>query len=278
MICRRTATEVSADDRQDGGPVSRRELPAGHLWVEGGGSDGPAPTLVLLHGLGATGEVWAGLHGLLDGRWPGRWVIPDLAGHGRSGHAAAYSFGRHAADVATLCLPDERVLVVGHSMGGVVGLALASGWFGVTVAGVVGLGIKVSWTEAELARAAELARRPPRWFERREEAAERFLRVAGLHGLAPPDGELVASGLASGDRGWRLAADPATAGVGAPDMAGLLAAARAPVRLARGEHDGLVTLAELRRLDPGAAELAGLGHNAHVEDPERVLDLAEQLV
>jgi hypothetical protein len=60
-------------------------------------------------------------------------------------------------------------------------------------------------------------------------------------------------------------------------MAGLLAAAREPVRLARGQSDGLVTLAELHRLDPDAVELAGLGHNAHVEDPARVLALAEQV-
>jgi pimeloyl-ACP methyl ester carboxylesterase len=270
-------SEVPVDDGRDGGLVSRRELGAG-LWTEDGDLDGSAPTLVLLHGLSATGEVWAGLRGLLDGRWPGRWLVPDLRGHGRSSHAAAYSFGQHAADVAALLRPGEPVVVVGHSMGGVVGLALASGWFGVDVAAAVGIGIKVSWTEAELARAADLARRPARWFEHRDEAAARFLRVAGLEGLAAPDSDLVVSGLASGDQRWRLAADPASAGVGAPDMTGLLAAARAPVRLARGESDGLVTLAELRRLDPDAVELTGLGHNAHVEAPERVLDLAEQML
>jgi pimeloyl-ACP methyl ester carboxylesterase len=47
---------------------------------------------------------------------------------------SAYSFGQHAADVAALLRPGEPVVVVGHSMGGVVGLALASGWFGVDVA------------------------------------------------------------------------------------------------------------------------------------------------
>jgi pimeloyl-ACP methyl ester carboxylesterase len=60
-------------------------------------------------------------------------------------------------------------------------------------------------------------------------------------------------------------------------MRSLLAAANAPVRLARGEFDGLVSLAELRRDDPDALELSGLGHNAHVEDPERVLRLAERM-
>jgi pimeloyl-ACP methyl ester carboxylesterase len=253
--------------------MSRQALGPGHLWVQEGGRG--EPTLLLLHGLGASGEVWAGVRDLLDQHWPGRWVIPDLRGHGRSGHAPSYSFGGYAADVATCFKAGERVLVLGHSMGGVVGLALASGWFGVWVVGVTGIGIKVSWTTAELARMADLSQRPIRWFGSREEAATWFLRVAGLDGLVPPTGELAASGIVEAGGRWRLAADPATLAVTAPEMRGMVTAAKAPVRLACGESDGLVTVAELRRYDPDAVQLSGLGHNAHVEDPERVLRLAE---
>ena len=40
------------------------------------------PTLILLHGLGVNGAVW---HPFVEAlRWPGRVVIPDLRGHGRS--------------------------------------------------------------------------------------------------------------------------------------------------------------------------------------------------
>lgn len=106
----------------------RQAVGPGRLWVQEGGRG--EPTLLLLHGLGASGEVWAGVRDLLDQRWPGRWVIPDLRGHGRSGHAPPYSFGQYAADVAMRFTAGERVLVLGHSMGGVVGLAPASGWFG----------------------------------------------------------------------------------------------------------------------------------------------------
>ena len=48
----------------------------GDLRVQGGG-DGD-PVLLLLHGLGATGDVWAGGGPLLAQRWPGRWLAPDL--------------------------------------------------------------------------------------------------------------------------------------------------------------------------------------------------------
>jgi pimeloyl-ACP methyl ester carboxylesterase len=72
--------------------------------------------------------------------------------------------------------------------------------------------------------------------------------------------------------------DAATFGVGAPDMPALLAAAEAPVLLARGQHDGLQTTEQLRALDPTAVELPGLGHNAQVEDPEAVWNLVRPLL
>jgi pimeloyl-ACP methyl ester carboxylesterase len=56
------------------------------LRVHDGGSDGGSgePVLLLLHGLGATGHVWEGWRPLLARRWPGRWLAPDLPGHGGS--------------------------------------------------------------------------------------------------------------------------------------------------------------------------------------------------
>ena len=38
----------------------------------------------------------------------------------------------------------------------------------------------------------------------------------------------------------------------------------------------MVSLAEMQALDPQAALLPGLGHNCHVEAPERVWDLFER--
>src|SRR6266545_2132682 len=64
------------------------------VWVRGAAGDGPL--LVLLHGLGATGQVWDGV----AARWPGGWVIPDLPGHGRSDRLPRYSFGSMAAELA----------------------------------------------------------------------------------------------------------------------------------------------------------------------------------
>jgi pimeloyl-ACP methyl ester carboxylesterase len=150
----------------------------------------------------------------------------------------------------------------------VVGLALASGAFPVPVQAVIGLGIKVAWAGDELDRARALARRPPAWFASRDEAATRYLRVSGLAGLVAAGGPAVDAGLREQDGRWRLAMDPGAFAVGAPDMPLLLARSRAPVTLARGEHDAMNTAEQLTRLGVPAVTLPGLGHNAHVENPQ----------
>ncbi|WP_433392365.1 alpha/beta fold hydrolase [Micromonospora sp. KLBMP9576] len=239
---------------------------------ESGDRDGRR-VLLLLHGMGATGDVWLPWAPLLERRWAGRWLAPDLAGHGCSPPLPRYSFPALAARIAAGLEAGDRLVVLGHSLGGVVGLALAARGGGLPVDAVVGIGIKAVWSPAELAKAADLAARPVTWFDSRDEAGRRYLRVAGLTGLLAPDHPAVLAGLRQvGDR-WRLAMDPAAFGVGEPDLPALLAATDVPVLLARGEHDPMVTDAQLHGLGVPVATLPGLGHNAHVEDPQAVLGL-----
>ncbi|MFD7654601.1 alpha/beta fold hydrolase [Actinosynnema sp. NPDC059797] len=224
---------------------------------------GDGPLLVLLHGLGATGSVWRGA----AETWPGAWLAVDLPGHGRSAPAARYSFGSLAAAVASV-VPAGPVAVLGHSLGGVVALALASGWFGVDVRAAGGLGVKLRWTPEELSRAAALAAKPARVFPTREEAGGWAAKLAGV---PLPDAVVEAPG------GWRAALDPAAFGVGAPDVDGLLAAARCPVVLAAGSEDHLCPPEHLTAADPGGIVLPGVGHNAHVEQPASIKPVLERL-
>ncbi|HWF79471.1 MAG TPA: alpha/beta hydrolase [Streptosporangiaceae bacterium] len=233
------------------------------------------PLLLLLHGLGATGDVWDAWRPLLARRWPGRWIAPDLPGHGGSPPLTKYTFDSFAAAVAGVVAPGADVIVLGHSLGGVVGLALASGMFPVSVRAVIGLGIKTDWTAQELDRAQAVARRPLAWFASRDEAAARYLRVSGLDGLLPADDPAVDAGLIEQDGQWRLAMDQAAFAVGAPDMAKLLTRSVAPVTLARGEHDPMNTDQQLAKLGVKAVTLPGLGHNAHVQDPELAITLLD---
>ncbi len=230
------------------------------LHVECGGN---GPLLVLLHGLGATGEVWD----RVARSWSGSWLVPDLPGHGRSSRLDRYSFGSLAAAVATV-IPREPVAVVGHSLGGVVGLALASGWFGVEVTTCVGVGIKARWTDEELAKAAALAAKPAKVFATEEEAAERAAKMAGVplrHGVSEADG------------GWAPSLDMRAFGVGRPDMAGLVVAARAHVVLAAGENDPMSPREHLEELVPAPVVFPGAGHNVHVESPSSLSALLAQV-
>ena len=240
------------------------------LRVRGGGVG--EPLLLLLHGLGATGDVWSGWAPVLEHRWPGRWLAPDLPGHGGSAALPAYTFEALAEAVSPLVEPGGRTVVLGHSLGGVVALALAAR---LPLAGVVGLGIKVAWRDEELDRAQALARRPVTWFGSREEALARHLKVSGLAGLLDADDPAVRAGVREEGGRWRPALDPQAFGVGAPDMAALAASSSAPVVLARGEHDPMNTDEQLNRLGRPVVTLAGLGHNAHVEDPARCVALLD---
>src|SRR6516225_8353179 len=179
---------------------------------------------------GGTGEpvllLWQGWWPLLTERWPGRWLAPDLPGHGGSRPLSSYTFESLAAAVAGLVGVGTRTVVLGHSLGGVIGLALAGRGFAISVQAVIGLGIKVAWTEEELDRAQAAARRPPAWFGSRDEGAARYLRISGLAGLLAADAPAVEAGLREEHGRWRLAVDPGAFAVGAPDMAQLLARTR----------------------------------------------------
>jgi magnesium chelatase accessory protein len=85
---------------------------------------GEGPTLLLLHGTGASTHSWRTLAPLLSRRF--RVVAPDLPGHGFSerGPRQALSLPGMAAAVATLAadLSIRPVAVIGHSAGAAVGI------------------------------------------------------------------------------------------------------------------------------------------------------------
>ncbi|MET1073377.1 MAG: alpha/beta hydrolase [Umezawaea sp.] len=243
--------------------------------VRRGGPDGPA--LVLLHGLGATGDVWRPV----ADAWPGRWVVPDLPGHCRSSPLPEYTYDSLTTALAPVVPVDRPVVVLGHSLGGVIAVALGSGAHGPPAGAVCGLGVKMRWSEQELTKAAELADRPVAVFATRDAAAERALKVAGLWQLVAADSPLVDDALVESEDGWRLALDPKAYRVGAPDMPALIAASRARVVLAAGARDPMCPPEHLFATAIGTGAdtvvLPGLGHNAHVEKPDALGPLLARL-
>jgi pimeloyl-ACP methyl ester carboxylesterase len=246
------------------------------LYAERGGSG--APLLLLLHGLGANAAVWDGLLPILHERWNGRWIAPDFRGHGRSSHAGPYGYGMHAADVAALLAAGDDVVVLAHSMGGPVALALATQWFGVRVHSIVAFAVKPDFNAEEVARIRNVAAAGYRWFDTREAAIVRQIAVAGLRGLIDLGDPRAAIGVTAADGKYRIAMDPAANLVLGPELPELLAASNAPAHFAAGDRDPLVGVEAMRALDSTAHVFPGRGHNVHVEDPLALWNFAEPLL
>jgi pimeloyl-ACP methyl ester carboxylesterase len=255
--------------------VGRDEAADFVIWQESGGSG--ERTILFLHGLGATAAVWSGVREALRERGGRRWVAADLGGHGGSDWQPFYSVGQLAAQLAQM-VPEPPLLIVGHSLGTYVGLALASGWFGVRVRAVLGIGPKIAWPDADLRAARDLAARPVRCYATEDEALARYRRVSGLDEELAPGREALARGVLHTPGGWRLAQDPGTFAVAGAPFASLASAAHARVVLARGARDPMVSLEELRAHTRQAHDIPGAGHNVHVEKPRAVLELIDALV
>ncbi|WP_292321390.1 alpha/beta hydrolase [Mesorhizobium sp.] len=86
---------------------------------------GAEPPLLLLHGVTDSSRSFSLLASRLSGR---RLIIPDLRGHGASQVGSGFGVVNFAEDIAGLIrrLRLDRPVVVGHSLGGMVAVALAS--------------------------------------------------------------------------------------------------------------------------------------------------------
>lgn len=84
------------------------------------------PPLVLLHGVTGRWQTWLLVMPDLALRW--RLLALDLRGHGRSGRAAGdYRINDYAADVlAFLRQFSEPAVLVGHSLGAIIAIAVAA--------------------------------------------------------------------------------------------------------------------------------------------------------
>ncbi|WP_341892709.1 alpha/beta fold hydrolase BchO [Variovorax sp. YR752] len=257
-----------------------------HLQCAG---DPSHPTVVLLHGTGATTHSWRDLLPLLAERC--RVISPDLPGHGFSGwpaDRAAFTLPGMARAVAAL-LREARVapdLIVGHSAGAAVavqmcleGLAAPRAALGLNAAllplpGVAGA------VFSPMARTLVLNPLVPRlfsWSAGWPGMLERLLDGTGSS-IEPRGRELYRRVVASPPHvaaalammaGWDLAV-----------LARRLPQLTTPLHLIVGERDRTLPpdLAwQAASRIPGAAVtvLPALGHLAHEEQPQRVATLIE---
>lgn len=242
------------------------------IWSRIGGRD-DGPLLVLLHGLGATADVWLDLEALLPDLWTGGWMSVDLPGHGRSSWEPPYGFPEQAKAIAEVVPEDRDLVLLGHSMGAMVAMELAA--LRPRTQRVIGFSVKTYWPETHLAGLQRQAQREPVVLAGRDVAVGRYLKLAGLEGLVGADHPSVPSGIAAVDDGWRVAQDPRSFDFGVPDMRASVDDLTVPLILARGSNDHLVREANVSDYDDDPVTLDGLGHNPHVEDPAAVLRLLD---
>ena len=228
--------------------------------------------LVLLHGMGANAEVWKPMLASVDRHWDGRWIAPDLRGHGRSVKTGPFSIARHAADVCALVEAEDAasILIVGHSFGAVVAATLGSGAHAITPDRVVGFSVKVDWADNDLDRMRSLADRPRQTFPTFAGAAERALAMAGLKGMATVESDVAAAGVVETPDGFAVALEPEIFRSVDARIGDAMRACRVPLRLGSGSLDPMAPVEPMRALDPAAVRFEGAGHNVQWEQPEAV--------
>jgi pimeloyl-ACP methyl ester carboxylesterase len=155
---------------------------------------GEGPPLILVHGLGGAAANWAGVVPLLVARH--RLLVPDLPGHaGSTPFPAATTLDPYADRLDRLAELEamEHAGVVGHSLGGLVGLRLAVN-FPRRVSALVltaSAGIRSSTREAERYLNLAAILRPTRRYARHREAIARSpalrMLVFGYFGASDPE-------------------------------------------------------------------------------------------
>ena len=251
-------------------------------------------TMVLLHGIASNAETWdpvierfAETH---------RVIAPDLVGHGRSSKPAGdYSIGGYATVVRDLllALETDRVILVGHSLGGGIAMQLTHmapelvGRLVLVGSGGLGKDLGVPLRAASLPGAPTFIRAATSLpMQAAGHLAHRLLDAAHLH--LPTDVEEGLEGFASlHDPAARKAflhtvrssTDLSGQRVSAVDKLYLMG--DCPLLTIWGENDSIITVRhayEAKDRIP-AMELAvipGAGHFPHVDAPERFVDLVRE--
>src|SRR5919109_14701 len=237
---------------------------------------GKGTPLVLLHGFPLDHHLWDEVVPLLDDTFD--MVIPDLRGFGESTTVeSAYTMDDYAADIAGLLdqLAIQKAAIVGHSMGGYVGLAFAR----LYPERVSGLGLVSSQV---------LADAPERKEGRYKSAADVSENGIGsvVDTMTPKftaDESLQSYARASMER------QPPAAYIGAlkamaerSDSTPLLSSFKFPVVIIHGDADALISVDRAREVKaalPQAhlVEIGGAGHMPMMEAKERTAEALKPL-
>jgi pimeloyl-ACP methyl ester carboxylesterase len=236
--------------------------------------------VVLVHGGGAHAHWWDHIGPLLA--TPGRRVVAiDLSGHGDSGRRADYSMDSWAREVLAVAADAglTQPTVIGHSMGGLVTLRLAS-LFGAQIAGAVIIDSPVrdrDLTPEETAARERRAFGPLRVYPTREDAVAHFRTIPPQETLPYTAAHIADTSVrpAPDGNGWTWKFDRRVF-AREPFGAALLTRLDCRVALFRAEHGIMsVQMSEtmydrLGRVAP-VIEIPAAGHHVMLDQPVAII-------
>jgi len=271
-------THVTADVSFACTSARHRVLPTNGLQLhalESGASGSPG--LLFLHGGSAHCHWFDAAAPAFADRF--HVLALDQRGHGESQwpDPPAYRTRDFCDDLRGLmaAVGWERMVLVGHSMGGHNAMAFAA-WHPERVRGVVIVDSRPSIPPERLAEwQARLRSRPLRTYESAESAVARF-RLLPEETVADPAllRHLACAGIVKRDGRWVYRFDPACNGTRQPvDAWPLLAGIRAPTLIVRGERSPILprrTAAEMVERIPAARleEIPGTYHHLMLDRPD----------
>jgi len=242
---------------------------------------GAGPPTLLLHGIGNYGRYWDAFADAVGGRL--RLVAPDARGHGESGRPAGeYAPADFTADALAVldALKIERAVVVGHSMGGLHSINLASRYPG-RVRALVIVDASPDPLPAGAERAQRLLTGRPARFRDRAEARAYLERTSPDYAAAVYENRLAfAFREENGELVWRsdtAALERIMRGrMPTEDRWDALARIACPTLVVRGTRSNVLSeeVAEemVRSLVDGRLMELDAGHNVPLDRPRELAD------
>jgi len=243
-----------------------------------------APGALLLHSLAGHSHWWDWAAPLLAERF--HVVALDLRGHGSSGHAdpPAYRAVDHVADIVEVLatLGWRSPLVVGHSLGGYVGMNLAAAHPD-RVGALVIVDTMTTWSDEEAEWARRALDRPEQTFARLEDAVARYqLRPSDTAASGEMIRHLAEHAFTERQPGvWQSRFDRRVLAHARPDAWAILPDVGCPTLVVRGARSPIMDKASWLRVATTVkrgqfAEVTGAFHHLILDDPRQFVGVVSR--
>lgn len=234
--------------------------------------DPQKPTVLLLHALACHSGWWKWVSPYLEKEF--YLVAPDFRGHGQTAWADNYRFNDYAEDIEELARKlDRPYTIVGHSMGGYVGLQVASRGVRPPSALLVA-DMKIDSPEEELAGLHKAAGKRGRIYDTLQDAVAHYRLLPPQHTAPMERVEQVAQECfhEQEDGQWGERFDRRTLAIEKVEAVALAGQVSCPTWFVRAKESQVMPVEgaqELARITDGLLhEMEGAYHHLPLEAPE----------